>query len=562
MVCGIGIGGAEKGMGAVPAVLRSFWVGVLAAMALVSIGWGQDPVRVADAVCAGCHREITERYLRTPMAHASGRATEHLLPGAFTQATSGVRYRVYGEGGKAYFGFEDGRDARVSGRRELQYFLGSGHLGVTYLYEQEGYLLETPVAWYAAAGGYDMKPGYGRTREMPAALPMEATCLRCHMSGVRATESGSVNRYPGAPFAHTGITCEGCHGEAAAHVRTGGKAAVVNPVKLDAERRDGVCLSCHLEGDVTVKRAGRSVLDYRPGERIGDYLAYYVVASNDPLARGVSEVEQMAASRCKRASGDRMSCMSCHDPHGDPGPAERVSFYRAKCLACHSGAAFAETHHPENRDCTGCHMPRSSAEDVPHVAWTDHRILRGTRQASEGSGLALSGVADSRKEKALTAIFSPEADARDGAMARYAAVMRGVSEDRGGTLAGLRQVYGAGSRDVAVLEALGVMDALAGEATEAEARLRELLTKDPTNVTAISDLAIYLARRGDLQEAVHLWERAFGRNADDMGMARNLALTQCAMGDAAGAKRTMKVGLEFSPGTREGWDFACEAGRR
>ncbi len=512
--------------------------------------FGQQTVKSADAVCAGCHAEVYRRYLLTPMANASGAATDRLMAGGFTQAGAGVHYEVSRQGDGAYLSFNDRRDAGVAGRRRLDYFLGSGHLGVTYLYTQEGYLLESPVAWYAATGGYDMKPGLERMREMPGAIPMEATCLRCHMSGVVAPEAGSLNRYAGLPFGQTGITCEGCHGETAAHVRTGGRAAVVNPAKLDAERRDSVCISCHLEGDVTVKRAGHSALAYRPGDRISDYLSYFIFASNNPLDRGVSEVEQFGASGCKRASGDGMSCTSCHDPHGSPAAAERVAFYRGKCLACH-GAKFGATHHVENPDCTSCHMPRSTAENIPHVAWTDHRILR-----RPGAGVTSPG----EKQGSLTAIFSPQADARDAAMARYTAGMTGLSHDREGTLGALERAYVPGSRDVLLLEALGVTEALSGRVKESEARFRELLAIDPLNLTALSNLGVHVAREGDVRAAVSLLKPAFARNEDLMDFAHNLALAECAMGDEAGAKATLAEALKFSPGARAARTFRCSGG--
>src|SRR5262249_8450567 len=141
----------------------------------------------------------------------------------------------------------------------LEYFLGSGHLGVTYLYSVDRYLFESPVAWYAASRSYDMKPGLAEMKTNPPALPMQSSCLRCHMSAVRPSDTGTVNRYEDLAFLHTGVTCESCHGETNEHVRTKGKVRVVNPEHLDAERRDSVCISCHLEGDVTVERAGRSV---------------------------------------------------------------------------------------------------------------------------------------------------------------------------------------------------------------------------------------------------------------------------------------------------------------
>ena len=167
-----------------------------------------------------------------------------------------------------------------------------------------------------------------------------------------------------------------------------GGAAVINPVKLDAERRDSVCISCHLEGDTRVEHRGRSIADYRPGERIADDSSYFVYAGANTNDRGVSEIEQLSLSQCKRSSGDRMSCMSCHDPHYSPAAEERASFYRNKCLACHTEAKFVTTHYPGTPDCTSCHMPTGKAQNIPHVAWTDHRIRQHPTQLESVEGLS------------------------------------------------------------------------------------------------------------------------------------------------------------------------------
>ncbi len=509
----------------------------------------QTTVAKADAPCARCHSAIYASYLETPKAHASGLAADHLLPGEFTAAPSGVQYAVSQSASTASLSFSDPQNANIRGQHQLQYFLGSGHLGVTYLYTQDGYLLESPVAWYAATARYDLKPGFGSLPEMPPAIPMEPACLRCHMSGVAHAEPGTLNRFAGLPFRQGGITCESCHGDATAHVRTGGKAPVVNPAKLDPDRRDSVCISCHLEGDITVPRAGRSALDWKPGERIGDYFSYFVFRDKGLLNRGVSEVEQLSASGCKRASGDRMSCTSCHDPHSRPAPEQRAAFYRGKCLRCHSAPEFARTHHPEQQDCTACHMPRASAEDIPHVAWTDHRILRrpelpGAEQNGSGAGV-------------LTAVFSPRADGRDLAVAAYQAVMNGQSQDRISALAQLRAAYATGSQDPAVLEGMGVLAGLGGDEAESEKRFRELLALDPLQLTAGTDLGVLLARQGRLQAAVDLWKPLLARNADLMDLARDLATVQCALHDLAGAQRTMSDALRFSPGVRSARTFQC-----
>ena len=106
-------------------------------------------VAEADSSCAKCHETIYRRYLKTPMANASGRAMDRALPGGFSHATSGVEYRVSVESDALWLSYERAGDASLRGRQRLDYFLGSGHLGVTYLYTIHGYLLESPVAYYA-----------------------------------------------------------------------------------------------------------------------------------------------------------------------------------------------------------------------------------------------------------------------------------------------------------------------------------------------------------------------------------------------------------------------------
>lgn len=496
------------------------------------------PVRAADAACEGCHQQIYRSYLQTPMANASGPAADRLIPGTFYNRLSQVDYTLSRSGEDAVLSWRDMRKLGVSGTFDLTYFLGSGHLGTTWLYSINGYLFESPVAWYAASNGYDMKPGLARAAEMLPALPMQSDCMRCHMSDVEKSDSGSMNHYSGPAFLHAGITCESCHGDTRQHVLTGGKTPVVNPAQLPPEKRDSVCISCHLEGDTMVERAGRSGLDYRPGDAISDDLAYYVYAQSDPMARGVSEVEQFSQSMCKRMSGDRMSCTSCHDPHYTPLPAQRVTFYRTKCLACHGSATFVRTHFPANPDCIGCHMPHNGAENIPHVAWTDHRILRNPSAA---------GAAPSAVTKVLKPIFSPGATSRDLGMAYYMAYLEGNrSEDAAAwqLLNGQRQAL---QNDVAALDALAVLSVERGDSQAGESDFRRILALDPKNLTAQSDLGILLARQGRFSESVQMLRNAFARNQDVAGLAMNLAHVECAMGDTAGLRSTLQTALLYNP---------------
>ena len=561
-------------------------------------------VAEADGACARCHAEITRRYLGTPHALASGSALAKLIPGAFTQAASGITYSVGEEKGEAWLGYTDPLHPGFQGRRLLEDYLGSGHLGVTYLFSTDGYLFESPVAYYTRLARYDMKPGLADTREGAPAIPIDSSCLRCHMSGVAEVDRGTLNHYSGAPFQYGGITCESCHGDSSAHVRSGGKSPVVNPLKLTAERRDSVCISCHLEGDVSVEKSPGSALDYRPGDSIARYVSFFVYNHAGANARGVSEVEQFAASRCKRASGESMSCTNCHDPHSVPLEAERVAYYRAKCLNCHGAgqqsegqqsagqqsagqqsagqqsagqqsagqqsagqqsagqqsaamdgpgskrqsAVFAATHHPENPDCTSCHMPRSTAENIPHVAWTDHRILRILARPDVRSNAAPEAATN---DDQLVPIFSPMASSRDLALALYAAVMDGHAEDGAQAYALLTQADQKDREDVEVLNALGTLANMKGDSLEAGHLFASVLALDPKNRIAATDLAVLQARNHNLAQARALLQPVFDRNQDLPAVAQNLAAIDCLQGDAAAARTTLETALRFSPGSHE-----------
>jgi predicted CXXCH cytochrome family protein len=499
-----------------------------------------SPVRIADAECAKCHKEIFQKYLSTPMAHASGPAEENLIPGTFLHAPSAVDYSVSNTNGQPYLAFRSRKNPHISGEYPLSSFLGSGHLGTTYLYELNHYLFESPVAWYAAAHGYDMKPGLAAMTQMPPSLPMQSGCLRCHMSAVQRSDPGTINRYSGLPFLHGGITCEACHGDARRHIRSGGKDAIVNPAHLDPDRRDAVCISCHLEGDVSVERAGHSALDYHPGDSISDYLAFYVYSGNNLTARGVSEVEQFAQSTCKRMSGDKMSCTSCHDPHFTPAPEQRAAFFRAKCLACHNQPQFVASHHPENPDCTSCHMRHTGAENIPHVAWTDHRILRLPAPAD--------ATAEHRDSAELSPILSPDATKRDLAMAYYQAFLEGNQSVEPKAWKLLQEQRSAIGNDAKALDAFGNLSAERGDSQAAEAAFQQVLKLDARDLTALSNLGILRAKQGNLSSAISLLQSAFDANKDVAGLAMNLARVQCIAGDATGARATVDAALVYASG--------------
>lgn len=92
----------------------------------------EDP----DTRCAGCHAEIYRRYQLTAMGRGSGAALQGFLPGDLQHALSDVHYRVFLRDGSAWMSFHRDRAApkgELDGERKLEYFVGSGRRGRTFL---------------------------------------------------------------------------------------------------------------------------------------------------------------------------------------------------------------------------------------------------------------------------------------------------------------------------------------------------------------------------------------------------------------------------------------------
>jgi Tfp pilus assembly protein PilF len=477
------------------------------------------------------------------MAHASGPAEGNFLAGDFVYGKSRVHYRTYTEAGQAWLSFDREGASGVNGKRELLYYIGSGGRGTTYLFALNGFLFESPVNWYSSKQTWDMAPGFQNAREIPMNLPASTSCLNCHVSGMRPPIEGTENRYEMPVFSHTGITCKRCHGPGDAHVHGG---PIVNPAKLSPERRDAVCMQCHMEGSAAIERPGRHIYEFRPGDSLSDYIRFYVLAdaSSSPLG-AVSQVQALAQSTCKKKSGDVMSCISCHDPHYSPPASERVSYYRGKCMACHS-TEIGVKHHPEQRDCSTCHMPASPSTDVPHTEVTDHRIPRRPTLSPQ---LLQKANATTSFPRLVPFPESREADEdiRDMALAWESLADGGMQAARPQAERTLRQAAARFPNDPKILSALGYVEQERGAIDHAKDLYQRALTLDPTLIDAATNLGAIDARSGQLRAAVTLWQSAFDRAPGRSAIGMNIARVYCAAGKLDQARSYVLRVLEFNP---------------
>src|SRR5262249_46980908 len=132
-------------------------------------------------------------------------------------------------------------------------------------------------------------------------------------------------------------------------------------------------------GEVRVAKPGKDGKGMIPGGLLADDLTVFVRAGFSSELRVTSHVENLDQSACKRASGDKLWCGTCHDPHTVPEPAQKAADFRGKCLSGHKSKdskAAREASQANGDACTMCHMPRGAASDIKHVVFPDHSIRR------------------------------------------------------------------------------------------------------------------------------------------------------------------------------------------
>ncbi|MEO7143982.1 MAG: tetratricopeptide repeat protein [Bryobacteraceae bacterium] len=450
------------------------------------------------------------------MARSSGIVSGKLTPGVFEHTNSGVSYRIESPGI-----VHISKGARQT-ERKLDYFIGSGAAGQSFLSSQNGFVFEAPITWYARQGRWDMSPGYEDDRVSRWNRAVEADCLNCHSSQIRFAP-GFENLYADPPFAQSGVGCERCHGPGSEHVAEhgAGRPQMINPAKLDPARRDAVCAQCHMSGEARIARAGRQLREYRAGALLSDYVAYFVYGQAAAL-KATSYVEKLAASRCKIASGEKLWCGTCHDPHRVPAAEERVAWYRAKCMSCHNAAEC-------NRgpDCVGCHMPKGHVVDGGHGVLTDHSIPRRPGQILRPSGddwkLQAFSIAD-RGARELGLAYA-EVAARTGNSRQQAEAFRLLSHV---------------PQDAAVQLRLADLHRRRGDSAAALALYEAVLRADPNSIVALVNIGGYYGSAGRLNEAIARWREALKRNPCVPEAIVNLGVAFHAQGDRAGEEALRK----------------------
>jgi Flp pilus assembly protein TadD len=340
---------------------------------------------VGSRACYACHSGIYRSFEKTGMGRSMSLASEWGTDKLAGQAV------ITQQGSTRTFAVSHNQSGWLQRESEpgvfevehpLDYVVGSGENGLTFLIRRGRFLFQAPLSYYSKSGKWDFSPGYehvdlGFSREVPE------ECINCHAGRAVPVRNG-FGAYDDPPFQQLAIGCENCHGPGEAHVKSLGKltGSIVNPAKLKPRLAEDICLNCHQSGDARVTQPGKSYLDFRPGEWLFDTAIIF----KQPAQPGAQEeadllnhVSAMRSSRCFRESAGKLSCLTCHDPHTQPRESAIPTYYRAKCLTCHSeqscrlSTQIRAAQNPPD-DCVGCHMPKRKVTQISHSALTNHRI--------------------------------------------------------------------------------------------------------------------------------------------------------------------------------------------
>mgnify|MGYP002628039917 CR=1 FL=1 len=360
---------------------------------------------VGSQACVECHSEIHEHYSHHPMGRSLAAVLDPNVIEDYQEETTFETQPA--PRSSVTTSYEIAQNERSVIHREIQtsadgteiyqhdvpmdYRIGSGQKGRSYLTNRSGLLFMSPVTWYTEGNRWDISPGY-KGNNLHFTRRIVEACLSCHTGRLdKNLSTTSPDTFKSQPFIEASIGCERCHGPGEEHIQFQNheielaKDPIVNPIDLPPRERDHVCFQCHLIGEHRLTRYGREEFDFRPGDNISDI--WTVFLKGDGFDEGettaaVSQVEQMLGSACYQKSNQKLGCISCHEPHSRPEPAEEIAFYRTKCLDCHgtgevecSEELSARLKISAEDSCIQCHMPQVSANDVPHTSQTDHRVL-------------------------------------------------------------------------------------------------------------------------------------------------------------------------------------------
>jgi DmsE family decaheme c-type cytochrome len=205
------------------------------------------------------------------------------------------------------------------------------------------------------------------------------TCTACHDTEGKTLPASLHGKAanPRAPAAKTNQACETCHGPGREHAESGDKTKIrVFPAMAPAEA-SAVCLTCHNRGN----HAGWEGSGHE-SRNLSCSTCHSVHSPKSAERQLVQPSETQVCATCHRLQvtkteravahmpvrEGKMSCSSCHNPHGSISNVKNLktgSSVAESCTSCHTemrGPMLFE-HAPVRENCATCHDPHGSSND-------------------------------------------------------------------------------------------------------------------------------------------------------------------------------------------------------
>ena len=556
------------------ALILLMWLAVI-----IALGQRQSGIQAASevkqgyvgsAACAQCHLDIYNEYMQTSMGRSMSQLTPAMLkkmplPGTYDDPKLNRHFSVYAENGKLYQSeFQTDAAGKDVFRdiRQLQWKIGAGENGYGLLLERDNYLFQAPLSFYSQASAWGLSPGY-EFADYGFNRPILAGCIICHSGNPRPVSSTN-GRYESPPFSEAAIGCERCHGPGARHLHSMQSAAgratkehfIVNPAHLSSILANNICMYCHQTGDVRVLQPGKAYKDFIPGEPLDDTLAILKVPptrESPPDDDHVEHYYSMTLSKCYRASGGRLRCITCHDPHVEPAQQQAPAYFNRKCLTCHTNQSCslpmeARRQSKPADNCIGCHMPKREIRVISHSSATNHRILRKPGEP----------FPDVTFEQTLPSlpdlIHLDPAPGKTGATLPLLTRLQAygeLAENKPGYLAPylkiLDQLSQSEPENSLVQAALGRRDLKGGNYLKAADHLQHSLHLDPEQPAVAGDLADALQKLGKVEQAVVLLSKSVEQDPFNPALRKKLIVAYITLRQYGNAETAIEQYLQIFP---------------
>lgn len=552
------------------------------------------PGYVDDAACGDCHAEQARTYKSVAMSKAfyrprADRFIEDFEAPPYFHEKSKQYFEMRRRGDQLLFRRwqldADGTPVNVF-EQMVDWIIGSGNHARTYIYRTPGgELYQLPINWYSQSRQWGMAPGYDRPDHEGVQRRIRHECMFCHNAYPHDVAAEPLSYWRPQTFPANlpeGLGCQRCHGPGLEHVDAARakldwkaiRASIVNPSRLPRQARNDVCYQCHMQPSVVLsgmRRFGRDIYSFRPGQLLSDYLARIDITEADQPRGERFEINhhpyRLEQSPCFIESEGQLSCVTCHDPHKKVAEADRPAHYRKACMSCH-----AAPHH-QDRDCTACHMPARRTQDVVHVVMTDHFI----RRTPGGPELL---QAREEREPLVESIVGQENE-----LYRLIPLIRAVGGSKASDVRRLEQLLGEmkpaeiepyldlamaqlkqrrylqleqtakkilakDANQPLAIEWLGVARTAQTRNTEEAIRALEQVTKTGSRPESEFNLGLFLAGRGRTEEAMARYRRALEARPNFVAAWVRLGEAQLECGLREEAMESFRRALAIDPGNQ------------